>query len=206
VHRNNPFCAVPVAAEDLEGRTLFAATPVAAQVIDGALHVTGTKKADALFVGLGRTPDLIVVRSGPLAATEVGSFNLADLPDGVIIEAGAGNDRVFVESNIFLPTILLGGAGKDWLVGGWGDDVIDGGPGNDRLMGGGGDDCIDGGAGNDQVYGDGGNDSLCGGAGKDLVTGGTGSDLFDDDLPAEVLDKAADEILTGPIVVVPPDA
>ena len=196
--------AAPAGFETLEGRTLFAAGPAAvtAAVVEGALQVTGTRKADAVYVGLGASADVIVVRAGA-AARVIGSFARTDLPDGVVVSGAAGNDRIFVDAFARVPAVLLGGTGRDWLVGGPGDDVLDGGAGNDRLFGGDGDDLLDGGAGGDKLDGGAGDDSLCGGVGKDAVTGGAGNDLFDDDLPAEVLDKAADEILTDPVVVVP---
>jgi Ca2+-binding RTX toxin-like protein len=193
--------AHPAAIEALENRTLFAAGPAAvtAAIADGALHVTGTRKADLVYVAPGAFADVIDVRVGR-AATLIGSFNAADLPDGIVIDGGAGNDRLVVGMFTELPALLLGGAGKDLLVGGPADDVLDGGAGNDRLSGGDGNDLLDGGAGKDQLDGGAGDDSLSGGTGKDAVTGGDGNDQFDDDLPAEVLDKAADEILAGPVI------
>jgi Ca2+-binding RTX toxin-like protein len=191
--------------ETLENRTLFAAGPAAvtAAVVDGALHVTGTRKADVIYVAFGAFNGVVDVRSGR-AATLIGSFNRSDFPDGVVVDGGAGNDRITIDTFALVPATLLGGAGKDWLVGGPGDDVLDGGAGNDRLLGGDGDDLLDGGAGVDLLDGGAGDDSLCGGTGKDAVTGGAGNDQFDDDLPAEVLDKAADEILAGPVILVIP--
>ena len=185
--------------EVLEGRTLFAVT---AAVVDGTLVVTGTRKADAVYLGLGATGDVFVVCAGR-AATVIGSFNRADMPDGVVIDGGGGNDRLIVDASAHLPATLLGGSGRDWLIGGPGDDVLDGGPGNDRLLGGDGADLLDGGPGRDRLDGGAGNDSLCGGTGTDAVTGGPGNDLFDDDLLPEILDKAADESLTEPTVIVP---
>ena len=190
------------APEALEARTLFAVTPVTASIVDDTLVVLGTRKADRIYLGLGGTADVLVVRSGAAGAA-IGSFDRAAAPCGVFISGGGGSDRLFVDASARLPAVLLGGAGNDWLVGGPGDDVLDGGPGRDRLLGGDGDDLLDGGASADVIDGGAGNDSLCGGAGKDLCTGCAGADLFDEDLPPEVLDKAADEILPGPVVIVP---
>jgi Ca2+-binding RTX toxin-like protein len=191
----------PAVLEALENRTLFSAVPVTAALSDGALVVTGTRKGDAIFVGLGATSDVIVVRVGK-AATVVGSFNNVDLPEGVVVDGGAGGDRIFLDFAAGIPAVLIGGAGKDWLVGGPEDDVLDGGAGNDKLFGGDGNDLLDGGGGKDKLDGGAGDDSLSGGDGKDAIRGGAGADLFDDDLPTEVLDKAADEILVGPVVLV----
>lgn len=195
--------SVPHAVETLEQRTLLAATPAAvtAAVVEGVLRVIGTKKADVMFVGYGGTSDTLVVRSGAAAAV-VGSFHRSTFGDAVLIDGRAGHDRIIIDSAVTLPLVLLGGAGNDFIAAGSGDDILDGGKGIDRLFGGPGDDAIDGGAGNDHLDGGAGDDSLSGGRGKDAVTGGAGTDLFDDDLPREVLDKAADEILTGPVVLV----
>jgi len=199
--RSARTAAPPAAAEALEHRTLFAAGPAAATaaVVDGALHVTGTRKADLIYVAPGAFAGVIDVRVGRAAAV-IGSFNAADLPDGIVVDGGAGSDRLVIGMFTDIPVLLLGGAGKDLLVAGPGDDVLDGGAGPDRLLGGDGNDLLDGGAGADRLDGGAGNDSLSGGTGKDAVTGGDGNDQFDDDLAAEVLDKAPDELLAGPII------
>src|SRR5690242_14544808 len=116
----------PAAVEALENRTLFAAGPAAvtASVVDGALHVVGTRKADLIYVAPGAFPNVLDVRVGK-AATLVGSFNAADLTDGIVIDGGAGNDRLVVGMFTEIPSVLIGGAGKDLLVGGPGDDVLD---------------------------------------------------------------------------------
>ena len=197
-HDHHQAAAAP---EALEARTLFAVTPVTASIVDDTLVILGTRKADRIYLGLGGTADVLVVRTGTAGAV-LGSFDRAAAPCGVFVFGGAGSDRLIIDSSARLPAVLLGGGGNDWLVGGPGDDVIDGGPGRDRLLGGDGDDLLDGGPASDHLDGGAGNDSLCGGAGKDLCTGGAGADLFDEDLPPEVLDKDSDEILTGPVVIV----
>jgi Ca2+-binding RTX toxin-like protein len=193
--------------ELLEARTLFAAGPAAvtAAVVDGALQVAGTRRADAISVAASaQDANLIEVRSGAGAGAGggslVGAFARAEFPDAVVIAGGKGNDTLSVDPALALPAVLSGGPGKDTLSGGASDDVLDGGPGKDRLSGGGGDDALDGGPGRDALDGGPGNDSLSGGPARDAVTGGEGADLFDDDRVAEVLDRAADEILTEPVV------
>jgi len=140
--------------------------------------------------------------------------------DGVIIiEAGLGNDRIFVDADI----PIRGGAGDD-RVDVVGDDIVDdrrehpsalifyGESGNDRLVtpatlarsitayGGPGNDYLEGGAGDDLLYGDAGDDVIVGRAGNDRINlgigadqgyGGSGSDLIIDGVDAD------DDILVG---------
>jgi Ca2+-binding RTX toxin-like protein len=54
----------------------------------------------------------------------------------IVIAAGGGNDRVWVDPRIVLPVAISGGAGDDTLIGGGGNDVIVGGAGADALAGG----------------------------------------------------------------------
>lgn len=73
---------------------------------------------------------------------------------------------------------LIGGMGNDTLVGGNGHDDLFGGDGNDILMGGNGHDDLFGGRGNDVLRGGHGNDDLIGGLGRDTLIGGAGRDTF----------------------------
>ena len=68
------------------------------------------------------------------------------------------------------------GVGRDQLLGGAGDDVLEGGPGDDELYGEDGDDVLDGGLGADRLYGGLGDDVLRAGLGRDTCDGGPGSD------------------------------
>jgi len=88
-------------------------------------------------------------------------------------ELGAGNDKLFVDSNVTADITANGGSGNDLMVGGGGDDKLSGGCGNDAIYGRGGNDCISGGHGNDY---------LNGGAGKDVNHGGPGWDFVRFDL------------------------
>ncbi len=83
--------------------------------------------------------------------------------------------------------VLIGGDGKDELIGGFGDDTLDGGDGKDTLSGGVGDDVLDGGKGRDTLSGDDGDDTLDGGGGKDTLLGGAGDDTLDGGGGADVL-------------------
>ncbi len=64
------------------------------------------------------------------------------------------------------------------LYGGAGRDTLDGGDGNDMLRGGWGGDNLRGGDGDDALYGGTGRDTLRDGAGEDLLSGGRGCDTF----------------------------
>jgi Ca2+-binding RTX toxin-like protein len=109
----------------------------------------------------------------------------------VIVEAGAGFDRVLASGNYTLganleylafegtgnftgkgnelDNYLYGNTGANTLEGGAGRDQLDGGVGNDKLLGGDGDDTI-----NDWR----GDDVIDGGAGRDDLRGGVGNDTY----------------------------
>lgn len=93
---------------------------------------------------------------------------------GFEVNAGGGDDQVWVARNITVPVTLRGGPGNDSLLGGAGSDKLLGGPGDDRLIGARGDDLIYGGEGDDTLVGGPGNDLLRGGPGTDNLGGGTG--------------------------------
>ena len=73
---------------------------------------------------------------------------------------------------------IVGGNGKQELVGTAGDDFIYGRNGKDLLKGLAGDDALYGGRGKDELRGGAGDDLLVGGLGKDLMIGGAGEDVF----------------------------
>ncbi|SFI97387.1 hypothetical protein SAMN05216258_111143 [Albimonas pacifica] len=73
---------------------------------------------------------------------------------------------------------IVGGNGKQELVGTAGDDFIYGRNGKDLLKGLGGNDELYGGRGKDELRGGAGDDLLVGGLGKDLMIGGGGEDVF----------------------------
>ena len=88
----------------------------------------------------------------------------------IVVLVGDGNDKVTIDGNIKITTLIDGGAGNDKLKGGAGADVILGAEGNDRLIGGLGRDVLIGGEGCDRIIGN---------SGEDLLIGGT--TLFDID-------------------------
>lgn len=93
---------------------------------------------------------------------------------GFEVNAGGGNDKVMLASDIPIPATLRGGPGDDKLTGGGVSDKILGGDGSDVLSGRRGDDWILGGPGEDQLIGGPGNDQLRGGPGTDVLAGGPG--------------------------------
>jgi Ca2+-binding RTX toxin-like protein len=79
---------------------------------------------------------------------------------GITIDAGKGNDTIFVDDNVHTDFGLYGGIGDDTIHGGAGNDTIIGGEGNDTIHGGAGNDYIMGNEGKDKLYGDGGQDTI----------------------------------------------
>lgn len=119
------------------------------------------------------------------------AFTLGD----VIVDGGAGNDRILTGSK---NDTLLGGLGNDILDGGAGNDLLDGGSGNDTLTGGLGNDTLIGGDGNDTLNGGDGNDTLTGGFGNDTLDGGAGNDSLDGGVGNDTLTGGlGNDIITG---------
>ena len=88
---------------------------------------------------------------------------------GFEVNAGGGDDHVWVAKDVAVPVTMRGGAGDDLLVGGAAADKLIGGNGDDRLVGW---------RGNDLLYGGPGNDVLIGGPGADVLNGGGGRDRY----------------------------
>ena len=95
----------------------------------------------------GGTAADLVLATGTLAATSLGSLS------SYVSSAGE---------------VLDGGTGDDTLRGGGGADSLSGGDGNDVLVGAFASDTLSGGLGNDTLDGRSGNDSMAGGDGNDL--------------------------------------
>lgn len=75
--------------------------------------------------------------------------------------------------------VLLGRGGNDYLNGGEDDDKLKGGWGNDTMRGGNGDDKLIDGPGDDVLYGGTGADTLQSSGGTDALYGGSGNDWLD---------------------------
>jgi Ca2+-binding RTX toxin-like protein len=127
----------------------------------------------------------------------------------LVIQAGAGNDTVVIDSNVKQGITVDGGIGDDVIIGGGGDDKLSGGSGkdviagrggNDTISGGRGDDFLTGGTGNDVIDGGSGNDVIRGGTGHDVIRGGSGNDVIRGDGGNDVIDggRGNDVIDGGP--------
>lgn len=164
--------------------------------------------------------------------TEFGDFwtrvvvDLGDGNDAVDLRAGdenevaggPGDDLVHTTPN----SVVDGGAGDDWLDGGFlshggpgddtilglldgghafgddGDDVIHGGPGGEELRGGRGHDLIEAAGGPDVVYGNSGEDTIRGGRGDDELSGGPDDDTIHGNSGDDVLrGGGGDDRLSG---------
>ena len=168
------------AFERLEPRTMLAVDLPA----DGILRITGTRKADTIFVTYGPDAlDTIFVRVNK----EQFAFG-TDEVSGIRIQAGALNDRVAFRAfatnteRFDKPTTVYGSTGDDLIIGGGSSNRIYGGTGNDRINAGFSRDTVYGEEGADTIDGGQGNDFLSGGLDNDRITGGLGIDrMFGDE-------------------------
>jgi hypothetical protein len=122
-----------------------------------ALLVRGTRAAETITLGVAG--GVVTVMDNGVS---LGSFRQKQFAR-LIVEAGAGDDRVELPALFKAAAYLVGGdgndalaggKGKDVLLGGDGDDRLAGGPGTDILIGGGGADALDGGPANDLLVAD----------------------------------------------------
>ena len=111
------------------------------------LFIRGTRNADTITAFVAR--GIVTVNS---AGVSVGTFRQKQF-SRIVVDAGAGDDRVELPALFKSPAYFLGGDGNDVLIGGKGKDVLMGGPGNDQLLGGLGADLLIGGAGADAMDG-----------------------------------------------------
>ncbi len=95
--------------------------------------------------GSGAIEDLAIGANGAAAAlatrydaATLASFFGASSYAGLLIKAGAGDDRVVVDASVTAAVEIRGNRGDDTLTGGSGNDTLDGGPDNDACSGGGG--------------------------------------------------------------------
>jgi Ca2+-binding RTX toxin-like protein len=112
-------------------------------IIDGGLNSSSFSGGDSLFGGAGN--DYIVTGFLTLSELAVGLGTA-----GSVLDGAAGADQLY----------SLVGQGKDYAVGGEGDDIIATGGGNDYIFGGDGNDTIVAGSGIDYIYGNAGNDFI----------------------------------------------
>jgi hypothetical protein len=175
--------------ECLEARNLMASSITANLGANGLLAILGTEQSD-----------VITVRqiSNKISVDGVsGSWNAASVK-GILVEGQGGNDTVLLNSEavrgqqaITVPTVALGGAGNDTIVGSAGKNLILGGDGNDQIWGNAQSDIIYGGSGDDRIYGGSGDDMLFGQDGADTIYGDVGNDLLDGGSGYDYLDGQA---------------
>jgi ELWxxDGT repeat protein/autotransporter-associated beta strand protein len=124
------------------------------------LVISGTGGNDTIRIRPGADPDTIkVVIDEKVYYLKIrGNFALPI--DRMVVYALAGNDNVKVQEDIGISAWLYGGAGKDRLKGGSGNDILLGGDGDDKLESGQGSDLLIGGRGGDKLEGGSGDDLL----------------------------------------------
>lgn len=164
------------------------------------LVAAGTDGDDEIFVTMNANKSLIITINGEE------SYLPESAQSRLIIDGGAGNDRIIVDKSVTADLRLTGGEGDDYIISGsghdrifdnYGSNYIDGGAGHDvivargadvwpdglgfvnQLFGGEGNDYIEGGDGNDLIQGGAGYDVLYGLGGDDEIHGGEGSDYID---------------------------
>lgn len=169
---------------------------------NAGLRVEGDTNDGDEAVFISRDPD-----NGNTVITGFGKDQSFSGVQRVHIEAGGGNDEVYIDEGFLLPVFVHGGSGNDVIQGGGGPLTVYGGPGDDTIFGGTADDIlhggsavpvyradpitgelvrlgdgnnlIDGGDGDDRIYGGDGDDRLQGGAGDDVIEGRSGNDYLD---------------------------
>jgi len=105
-------------------------------------------------------------------------------PTSIVINSGAGNDRVTISGArgaIGIDAAVDGGTGNDRIQTAAGDDDVEGGDGADTILSGSGDDFVLGDAGNDNINAGHDDDQVYGGAGNDTLLGASGSDTLGGD-------------------------
>jgi len=125
--------------ESLEPRKLLTASLSSA----GLLKVEGTAGPDVIRVARDGTRVIVNVNG------DIDEFD-HDAIRRIEIFGYAGNDRL-TEHALAIPSTIFGGAGNDWMLGSFGNDVFYGGEGHDAMDGGLGSDQFNGGAGFDLV-------------------------------------------------------
>ena len=164
---------------------------LSADLAGSRLSITGTSGDDVIIVHLNKR--FINLLTIAINGEQVAHYALAAVGQ-VHVDAGDGNDKVWIDSSLdpmTYPTTLIGGAGDDVLTGGAGLDHIDTGDGNDKAYGNAGGDVITGGAGRDSIWGGIGDDNINAGAGNDRVSGEVGKDVI-------AGEKGNDAIYGGP--------
>jgi Ca2+-binding RTX toxin-like protein len=180
---NNSASRAPrrLGVENLENRRMFCCPypTVGYDPVNDVVTIAGTNFNDSVQVAVDPDGALIVT-----CQTEMPGGGVA-LPRQTVITGpvqsikfagGDGNDTFI--NNTAYKCVADGGAGNDFVIGGWGNDMLYGGAGNDILSGRDGNDSLKGGAGDDLLFGGAGNDWLDGEGGTNLYWGQAGADTF----------------------------
>lgn len=130
---------------------------------------------DLVILGPGADDHLIIDYRGASEALTGSPLQIDLVEDGLggSVSLGGILSLTFLGVDRFT---VLGGDGRDFFIGGGGDDVLSGARGADTFFGGDGDDRLLGGAGRDTLTGEVGRDRLSGGADDDVLDGGLGAD------------------------------
>src|SRR4051794_30315618 len=107
---------------------------MSAVVTNGSLVIDGTDASELIRVS--RRGSDYIVRDGSGTIT---SFSTVGVDD-VVVTARGGDDTIRLDK-LDIPALVDAGAGNDRVFGGNGDDTLFGGDGNDRLFGRNGDDA-----------------------------------------------------------------
>ncbi|XZE54378.1 PKD domain-containing protein [Planctomycetaceae bacterium SH139] len=132
------------------------------RIEERTLEIVGTTGSD--YVLARKLGSQINVISNVVTGSGLTShfFDQADI-DRITAYTGDGNDYLNIYRSINMPTVLIAGAGDDYLRGGRGEDILSGGDGNDTLLGGDGNDVMIGGNGRDFIQAHRGEDLLIAG-------------------------------------------
>jgi Ca2+-binding RTX toxin-like protein len=152
----------------------FSATPHVRIVTEELTSPTilGTAGNDVITIVENFSNDIVTV-NGVSKKFDLLAF------DHLFIDAGLGNDRVFVlNDRVNVRLFVTGNAGNDTIIGGDAADELSGGYGRDKVWGGEGNDFVIGGADNDSLWGEAGNDLLLGAGGNDRLSDVVGRDWF----------------------------
>lgn len=165
----------------LESRLFFDVVPLE---VSSSITPAGT---ELRIVGTDRRDNILISRKGKGVLITNGEWSMLwnKGVSSIRIEAGGGNDRISVKSNIWTSVTLFGGAGNDTLIGGTGDD---------RLYGGAGADLLNGSAGNDVLV-------TLGDDARDRSIGGPGLDGFwlDSSAKESIADLSPEESAGGAV-------
>ncbi|MGF1580388.1 MAG: autotransporter-associated beta strand repeat-containing protein [Gemmataceae bacterium] len=133
------------------------------------LLVIGSDAPNNILVDSNNLTNVFVSIDGlPLFNFAAGTFDLQATQGRVIVFGLDGTDFITITGAV--DSEVNAGKGNDFVVGGWGHDVLRGQEGNDYLSGGGGNDILLGGIGMDTILGDQGDDILVGGESKKSFT------------------------------------